>query len=319
MAINGKTTSILVSASCAAAIVVSTPALAVEGGTGFYLLGSRTTMGGFVPPPGTYFTSTTYAFVGNADLDFATGGVKLSGGIDADAFLILPTALHVIEEPVLGGNLGFVAIVPVGWKGVSSDFRLTGPAGGSLESGTGDYNLGVGDPVVGATLGWNSGKWYSSVTAIVNVPIGDWTEGSAANIGFNRWGLDVTGAVTWLDPGTGWEFSGAAGFTLNGENEDTDYQSGNEFHFEFAGMKAISKTASVGLNGYYYRQVTGDSGDGAVLGSNKGEVWGLGPALNAAFEVSGLPVSMSLRMFHEFDAERRIPGNSILLNLTIPL
>lgn len=66
--------------------------------------------------------------------------------------------------------------------------------------------------------------------------------------------------------------------------------------------------------------MTGDTGAGAVLGNNKGEVWGIGPALNANIEVSGHPVSMSLRTFHEFDAVRRIPGDAILLlNVTIPI
>jgi hypothetical protein len=319
MSISMKTTPIVVAATCLAAGLASSPALAVEGGSGFYLLGSRTSMGGYVPPPGTYLNSTTYAFVGNADLDFATGGVKLSGQIDADAFLELPTAIHVIDSPVLGGNFGLLLTVPIGWKSVSSEFRLTGPASNVLESGKSEDSLAFGDPVVGATLGWQQGKWFTSVTTIVNVPIGDWTKGSSANIGFNRWGLDLTGAATWLDPDTGWEVSGAMGMTFNGNNDDTDYHSGDEFHFEFAGMKAVSKTASVGLNGYYYQQVTDDTGGGAVLGGNRGEVWGIGPAFNASFEASGRPVSMSLRMFHEFNAKRRIPGDSILLSLTIPL
>jgi hypothetical protein len=59
MSISIKTTSIMLSASCLAAAMAASPALAVEGGVGFYLLGSRTTMGGYVPPPGTYFSSST--------------------------------------------------------------------------------------------------------------------------------------------------------------------------------------------------------------------------------------------------------------------
>ena len=46
MWISMKTTSIMVSTSCLAAVLTSSPALAVEGGSGFYLLGSRTSMGG---------------------------------------------------------------------------------------------------------------------------------------------------------------------------------------------------------------------------------------------------------------------------------
>ena len=123
-----------------------------------------------------------------------------------------------------------------------------------------------------------------------------------------------------FDPVKGWEFSGTAGITFNGENTATDYKSGDEFHFEFAGMKSVSRSVSLGLNGYFYRLVTGDTGSGAVLGSNMGEVWGIGPALDASFDLSGRPVSLSLRTFHKFDAERRLPGDAImLLNFTIPM
>ncbi len=173
MTFSMKTTATVLSASCVAAFLATSPALAVEGGSGFYLLGSRTSMGGYVPPPGTYVNSTTYAFVGDANLDFATGGVKLSGRIDADAFLELPAVIHVIDSPVLGGNFGLLLTVPIGWKSVSSEFRLTGPANNVLENGKSEDSLAIGDPVVGATLGWQQGKWFTSVTTIVNVPIGD--------------------------------------------------------------------------------------------------------------------------------------------------
>ena len=129
-----KMSCVLISVSCVATALLGTPVLAVEGGSGFYLLGSRTTMGGFVPSPGTYFTATTYAFVGHSNLEFATGGVTLSGEIGARSVMLLPTALHIFQEPVLGGSFGVVVIVPIGWKGVSADFKLTGPAGGWLRA-----------------------------------------------------------------------------------------------------------------------------------------------------------------------------------------
>lgn len=43
--------------------------------------------------------------------------------------------------------------------------------------------------------------------------------------------------MTWLDPKTGLELSAAAGFTFNGENRDTDYKTGAEFHVEWAVME----------------------------------------------------------------------------------
>ena len=59
---------------------LATPVLAVEGGTSFYLLGSKTTMAGYLPPPGFYGILSNYAYSGSADIDFESAGVNLSGG-----------------------------------------------------------------------------------------------------------------------------------------------------------------------------------------------------------------------------------------------
>ena len=59
-------------------------------------------------------------------------------------------------------------------------------------------------------------------------------------------GPDTTGAVTWLDAKMGLELSSAVGFTFNGENPDTDYTTGTEFHVEWALVQHFSKTFSLG-------------------------------------------------------------------------
>ncbi len=61
------------------------------------------------------------------------------------------------------------------------------------------------------------------------------------------------------------------------ENNDTDYQSGTEFHLDFTANQFLSETFALGVRGYYYNQFTGDSGSGARLGDFQGESFGLGP------------------------------------------
>ena len=106
------------------------------------------------------------------------------------------------------------------------------------------------------------------------MPIGYWEKGNLSNIGFNHWGIDATAAMTWLDPELGAELSVPLGLTFNFENPDTDYKSGTELHAEFAATKIMSQQFSFGLVGYYYDQITGDSGKGAKLGDFKGHVLG---------------------------------------------
>jgi hypothetical protein len=97
-----------------------------------------------------------------------------------------------------------------------------------------------------------------------------WTDSSITNLSLHRWAFAATGALTWLDPKIGWELSSAAGFTFNGENPDTDYTTGTEFHIEGALVKHLSKTFVLVFAGYHYNQITGDSGPGATLGDFEG-------------------------------------------------
>ena len=110
----------------------TSPTLAAEGGTGWYLLGSKTELSGYLPPPGIYAQSLNYYYAGNADVDLSVAGVTLSGGIEADAFYTLPTALWVLDQPVLGGNVAFSTTVPIGWKDVRAGASLKGPGGAEI-------------------------------------------------------------------------------------------------------------------------------------------------------------------------------------------
>lgn len=300
-------------------ISASAPAKAAEGASGFYLLGSRESMAGFLPPPGTYVQDFNYYYAGSASKTLNFSGITVSGGIDANAFYNVPNAIWVAPGKVLGGNVAFNVMAPVGWKDITAGAQLSGPGGGVIATNIGDNDANFGDPVLGAVLGWHSGNWHWNVGTLVNVPIGYWEKGNLANIGFNRWAFDLNGAVTWLDMKSGLELSSAAGVTFNVENPDTDYKTGTEFHLEFSAMQNLSKRFAIGLNGYFYQQLTGDSGSGATLGSFKGRVVALGPAVNVNFNVGKIPVTANLRYFHEFDTKNRLEGDAGYVVLTMPL
>ena len=129
----------------------------------------------------------------------------------------------------------------------------------------------------------------------------------------------MNGAVTWLNQKSGLEVSGAAGFTFNAENPDTDYKTGTEFHFEYAAVQNFSKHFGIGINGYFYDQVTGDSGSGTNLGAFEGRAAAIGPVANLNFQLGKIPVSTSLKYFHEFDVQNRLEGDAGFFTLTMPL
>jgi hypothetical protein len=294
-------------------------AQAAEGGLGFYLLGSKTSLAGFVPPPGTYVADYNYFYTGSTDINFNIGGVNVDGGVDADAYIKLLTGLWSAPEKVLGGNAALSVSVPIGWKSISAGATLD-LLGNQIDLNFEDDGTHVGDPVLGASLGWHEGNWHWSIGTLINVPVGYWEKGDVTNIGFNRWAADLTGAVTYLDMKTGVELSAAAGFTFNGENDETDYKTGTEFHLEGAAMQHFSKTFALGLQGYLYQQVTGDSGAGTrFVGDFEGRVIAIGPAIDFSFTLGETHVSGNLKYLHEFDVENRLEGDAGYLNFTIPL
>jgi hypothetical protein len=294
-------------------------AIAAEGAAGFYLLGSKTSMAGFLPPPGTYVQDLNYVYSGSADVALAFGGINITGGSNADVYYKVPLAIWVKSEKVLGGNVAFTMAAPIGWKDVSARASLTGPGGAIVAGKLQDDGTNFGDPVVGAMVGWHRGNWHWNIATQVNIPVGYWKKGNLASIGFNRWAFDTSAAVTHLDLTTGLELSAAGGFTFNLENPDTDYKTGTEFHFEFGAVQNFSKQFAIGLNGYFYQQVQGDSGTGATLGSFKGRTLALGPVINWSFQLGKIPVSSSLKYFREFDVKNRLEGDAGLLSFTMPL
>lgn len=303
----------------AAATSVGHEAFAAEGATGVYLLGSKQDMAGFLPPPGVYVIDTSYAYSGRTNASLDVAGLTLSGGVKANAYYNVPTLLWVIPHQVIGGNLALSASAPIGWKDVTAGATLTGPGGGTLSAGLQDSDTAFGDPILGASLGWHAGNLHFSINGLYNAPLGFWKVGNASNIGFNRSALDITPAVTWLDPKIGLELSAAAGVTYNFENPDTSYKTGNEFHLEWAVKQHFSQTVSVGVVGYYYDQYTGDSGSGARLGDFKGRVTALGPSVSWSFNLGAVPVSTNIKFMREFDATNRLEGNVGFVNFVVPL
>jgi hypothetical protein len=64
----------------------------------------------------------------------------------------------------------------------------------------------------------------------------------------------------------------------------------------------------VGVVGYLYKQVTGDSGAALILGENKSQVAGIGPQIGYLFPVGEFQGYLGLKAYGEFGSERRPHG-----------
>lgn len=305
-----------------AAALAAQPAQASEGGASMYLLGSGGPGVAVMPPiQGVFFANTVYYYdgKGGGDRNFLVGG-NLVAGLKAKIVADFATALWVPTTNLAGGTLGLGAILPVGDPKVNVSAVITGPRGNSFNLSREDSQTVMGDPLLTAMWGWKSGDLHIQASTVLNIPIGQYRHDKLANLAFHRWAGDASLAGTWRNETSGWDVSGKAGFTFNGENHYTDYNTGTEFHLEASVEKIFSPAFSLGVQAYYFNQVTGDSGSGATLGDFEGEVTGLGATGAYNFKIADkIPASLRLRAFHEFNATNRLEGDSVFLDFTMPL
>ena len=71
--------------------------------------------------------------------------------------------------------------------------------------------------------------------------------------------------------------------------------------------------------GYIYYQITGDSGDGAILGDFKSRIYSIGPQVGYIFKIGERQAYLNLKGYWEFGAENRPEGWNAWLTLVLPL
>lgn len=290
-------------------------ARAAEHGTGVYLMGSKGPMAGIVPEPGLYFQNDLFYYRAKAGASEALPmGGEIGVGINARALIDVPTLIWSTPHNVLNGQLAFALSQPLGRESVDADV-VVGPQSGGVRNSV----TTAGDPIASAMLGWTSGSFHWNMTAMVNVPVGNYRKGSMANLAFNHWATDLSVAGTWFDPSKGWEVSGVAGVTFNGRNPATDYRSGRELHFEAAVSKYINPRFSLGIMGYHYQQISNDTGSGATLGGFRGRTSALGPTASYTFMVDKKPITLRLKILREFNVKNRLKGTAGFLTVSLPL
>jgi hypothetical protein len=304
----------------AGGVLAIQPSQAAEYGWGNYLLGYSIPMSGYTPPPGVYFTDAFFYYRGSAgnSVTFPLGRAVAAGVTEKFAVNIATLSWFTNAE-FLGATFGLAATIPYGHEKTTADASFTGPRVGTLGVSRAEDTTGFGSPAFSAILGWDLGfnHWNLNVTGFV--PAGDYEPNSITFVSLNRPSVDVKGAYTWLDMKTGTELSVALGATFNMANTATNYTSGTELHLEFAWQQHLPNGISFGIGGYYYQQVTGDSGSGDLVGSFEGRVAALGPLIGYAFKIGETPLNLSARWFEEFDVTNRVTGHSIFATLTVPL
>jgi hypothetical protein len=299
------------------------PARADQGGVSFWLPGAFGSLAATPLVPGwsmaaIYIHSDVFAggdVSASRAIHFPNRTANLTVNLDAklngrvDIGILAPS--YVFATPVLGGQLAINVLGIYGRDQANIDASLTGalgPIGFATERSVSQALTAFGDVFVQPTLRWNQGVNNYMVYAMTNIPVGSYDPSRLVNLGLGHWSIDAGGGYTYLNPSTGWEFSGVAGLTYNFKNPYLQYQNGIDAHLDWGLSHFVSKQMLVGLVGYYYQQLTGDSGSGDTLGPFKSRVVGFGPQVGFIFPVGDLQGYLNLKIYKEFAAEHRPEG-----------
>ena len=301
----------------ALAVMGACPGQAAEFGTGPWVKGYTDIFGGVVPSaPGVYVRTDAYHYNGDAGTTIFDGRVGIS--VEQDYTATLAALTYVTPWKIFGGTYA-VAVVP---SMIAMDVDVgieipafTGPRGrsfGPFSLNRSDTNLALGDTAFSPLLlGWNAGNFHWNVGVFGFAPTGDYSTHQLANTSLNHWAVMTRLAATYFDPQTGWQATGAAIYSVNWENPDTDYETGNILNLEGSITKNFG-AFGLGIVSYAMIQTTGDSGAGARLGSFESRVYSIGPILT--FTTSPDPskaLTVIVKGYHEFDARNTFEGDVV--------
>lgn len=293
-------------------------AQADNGGIGFWLPGQFGALAAVPTEPGWSLPLIYYHAHANDDASkpVPRGGLT-TVGLDATADILFAFPSYTFAEPLLGAQAALAMGAAVARSEGSVDLTLTGPRGRTVSGSTDDTLKGGSDLYVMGTLKWNHGVHNFIAYSMGDIPVGAYDPNRLVNIGLGHAALDAGGGYTYFDKKN--EFSAVAGLTYNWENSDIDYQNGVDAHLDLSASHFINDQTHLGLVGYVYQQVTGDSGSGATFGDFKSRVNGIGPQAGHFFNVGKDLWYANLKGYYEFDAKNRAEGWNTWLSVVIPL
>lgn len=325
----GKTCLFQAGSAVALIALSATQAMAVEGGIGAYFMGTRDTFAGIVPPPGTYLSFTFDHLEGEVD-GLSIGGLPIRANTNLELNLLRLGVTQSFKGSLWGGTPAINVTVPI----LDASLQFVGVTppldGANIE----DQSSGFGDISVTGLVGWHRDKLHYSTGLTVYAPTGEYDTATvdvaarsidALSNSKNVWTFQPFVAVTWLDPTTGFEASGAASLLFSTKNSATDYQTAPAIQLEGAVVQRLRSGWGFGLTGYYYQQLQDDSGSGAeqtraALGAKslKARVAGIGPIVTfSGGELFGGDVSLKMKYVSEFNAKRRFESDVFTVNLSL--
>ena len=295
-----------------AAMIVSSPVLATEGGGTSKALGVDTVMAGVMPPPGLNITNFTAFYTADRTLDSNGDDRPNLTNFDLFVFAEVLRFRYVFPKVTfLGANIeARVGVTVANVADVSFDVRT--PRGMIHRE---DSTTNIGDSLVGLILGWHGKKFHQMFGPEIFLPTGKFSDDRLTNTSRGYYAIGPSYWFTWF-PIEQIEVSGALIYLINFENPDTDYRSGQELSFDYNLGYFIARDWELGISGYAYKQITDDEVNGNTVGDgNKGQAVAFGPALR--WHPHDKIYGVTLKWQHEELIENRTKGERFFLQAAV--
>lgn len=306
----------------AIAILAPVFSQAEEGGSGHYMPGANASFVDALPGKPGLAVANFFSFY-DASAEISKVGGLVTAGLDATAYADTLVALYQTPLKLLGGYYAIGMAIPYVWLEVKGEIQLTKPDGGTIKFTKRDTANGFGDiTVYPFMLGWTGlgGDLKYDVRLGIYVPTGDYKNGDLANVGKNYWTFEPAGSVSYISRKIGLELSAFAGLDFNTKNNDTEYRTGDQLHLDVTvaeHLPLFGGLIGVGANGFYYQQINGDSGSGAVLGDFKGRTSGIGPVLSYVAKVWKKDLVAEIKWLPEIYTKNRLEGDYVWFKLAM--
>jgi hypothetical protein len=323
-------------ASLLSGLLSAPTARADEGGVSFWIPGFFGSLAAAPLEPGWALTTMEYYDSVRAGGDVALArnitiqgantnfNLNLQASINAslnstiDVGFLIPT--YTFAQRFFGAQLTVGMITGLGYVDTTLQGQISGslgPFGFSKSATITDKVTAPTDFIPIAEMRWNAGVHNFMLYGTADLPVGQYDRTSLANTGIGHYTLDGGVGYTYLDPKTGHEFSAVAGFTHNYINPYTEYMNGTDFHLDWGASQFLSKQLLVGMVGYVYNQITGDSGSGDRVGPFQSRVVGIGPQIGYIFPLGNYQGYINLKGYGEFDYHDRPHGYNAWLTFSI--
>ncbi|MBI6556065.1 transporter [Pseudomonas sp. LY-1] len=235
-----------------------------------------------------------------------------------DLDVVAPTTQIIyLGQPLANGAMPGFTLINTSLVHADVDDGLNNAALSS-RAGFGDVTVGPFLQLPTLSRADGSPLLTQRVEADISVPVGAYDRKRSINPGSNFWSFNPYYAATyWFSPK--WSASGRFMYLWNGKNDEpqagfgdvSDTQAGQALHANLTVQYALSQQLSVGVNGYWLKQITDTQVDGHAVSGRREKVWAMGPGLLYAFNKENV---LSVNAYFEQQAENRTEGNKLVLN-----